>query len=435
MEITGKQANEASRRRDRAFHVMTKPIGPLCNLDCKYCFYLEKEKMYPANERFRMSDEMLERYIREYIGSQDVPEVSFAWQGGEPTLMGVDFFRRVVELQACHAGGKRITNALQTNGTLLDDEWCEFLAENQFLVGLSVDGPAELHDFYRVDKRGAPSFERVMRGLGFLKKHAVEFNTLTVVNAANSKHPLAVYRFLKEIGSTFIQLIPLVERAGAGIDVGFPNDLAPPPDAGRSQGAAEVTEWTVRPDDFGMFLCTIFDEWVRKDVARHFVQLFDVALGIWAGMGSSLCVFAEKCGDALAMEHNGDVFSCDHFVYPKYRLGNLLNDSLRGMVDSAQQRKFGSDKADTLPAYCRRCEVRFACNGECPKHRFVTTPDGENGLNYLCAAYKRFFTHINPYMQTMVRLLEARRPPADIMAMIAAAEARNSSVTSNPGSR
>lgn len=432
---TDKQRSDAPGRKGGAFHVMTKPIGPLCNLDCKYCFYLEKEKMYPDNERFRMSDELLERYIREYIGSQDVPEVSFAWQGGEPTLMGVDFFRRVVDLQARHAGGKRITNALQTNGTLLDDEWCAFLAEHRFLVGLSIDGPAELHDRYRVDKRGAPSFERVMLGLGFLKKHGVEFNTLTVVNAANSKHPLVVYRFLKEIGSTFIQFIPLVERSGMGIDAGFPNDFAPPPDAGGTASAAEVTEWTVRPDDFGTFLCTIFDEWVRKDVARHFVQLFDVALGIWAGMGSSLCVFAEKCGDALAMEHNGDVFSCDHFVYPKYKLGNLLNESLRGMVDSAQQRKFGADKADTLPAYCRRCEVRFACNGECPKHRFATTPDGEAGLNYLCAAYKRFFTHIDPHMRTMVRLLEMRRPPADIMAMIAAAETRKPAATANPHSR
>jgi uncharacterized protein len=404
---------------------MTKPIGPLCNLDCEYCFYLEKERMFPANERFQMSEELLERYIREYIDSQDAPEVSFAWQGGEPTLMGVDFFRRVVEFQARHADGRRITNALQTNGTLLDDEWCAFLAGNDFLVGLSVDGPAELHDRYRVDKRGRPSFERVMRGLDFLKKHGVEFNTLTVVNACNAEHPLAVYRFLKEIGSTFIQFIPLVERSGSGMDAGFPNDFAPPPEAGRQSDGLGVTEWTVPPDAYGGFLCAIFDEWVRKDVARHFVQLFDVALGIWAGMGSSLCVFAEKCGDALAMEHNGDVFSCDHFVYPRHRLGNLFDQSLRAMVDSAQQRKFGADKADALPAYCRRCEVRFACNGECPKHRFATTPDGEGGLNYLCAAYKRFFSHIDPHMRVMVRLLQARQPPAGIMAMIAAADARS----------
>jgi uncharacterized protein len=394
---------------------MTKPIGPLCNLDCKYCFYLEKEKMFPAGEKFRMSEELLESYIRQYIEAQDAQEVSFAWQGGEPTLMGVAFFRRVVELQRQHAGGKRITNALQTNGTLLDDEWCEFLAANDFLIGLSIDGPRELHDRYRVDKRGAPSFDNVMGGLGFLKKHGVEFNTLTVVNRANSRHPLEVYHFLKEIGSTFMQFIPLVERAAGDHDAGFDSDLAPPPDPSVAIPGPQVTEWTVRSRDYGNFLCAIFDEWVCRDVGRHYVQLFDVALGIWAGMGSSLCVFSEKCGNALAMEHNGDMFSCDHFVYPKYKLGNLLNQSLREMADSPQQRKFGSDKADTLPAFCRRCDIRFACNGECPKHRFIRTPDGEPGLNYLCSAYKRFFRHIDPAMRIMTDLLRQRRPPADIM--------------------
>jgi uncharacterized protein len=433
MESESNKSTEPVLRPGGAFHVMTKPIGPLCNLDCKYCFYLEKEKMFPAGEKFRMSDGLLENHIRQYIHAQDVPEVSFAWQGGEPTLLGVDFFRKVVDLQARYAGGKRISNALQTNGTLLDDEWCDFLAQKGFLVGLSVDGPAALHDSYRVDKRGAPSFDKVMRGLGFLKKHGVEFNTLTVVHKVNAREPLQVYRFLKEIGSTFIQFIPLVERFGGENDAGFPNELAPPPDAGTVQRGADVTEWTVLPHDYGEFLCAIFDEWARMDVARHFVQLFDVALGIWAGMGSSLCVFSEKCGTALAMEHNGDVFSCDHFVYPKYKLGNLLNASLRGMVDSAQQRKFGADKADTLPAYCRGCEVRFACNGECPKHRFATTPEGEAGLNYLCAAYKRFFAHVDPHMRMMVRLLESRRPPADIMRMLAAAgPASNNSQRKQP---
>jgi uncharacterized protein len=401
------------------FHVMTKPIGPLCNLDCKYCFYLEKEKMFPANERFRMSGELLESYIRQYIESQDTPEVSFAWQGGEPTLMGVEFFRKVVELQTRHAAGRRVSNALQTNGTLLDDEWCGFFAENHFLIGLSIDGPAELHDIYRVDKRGGPTFDKVMGGLALLKKHGAEFNTLTVVNRANSRQPLEVYRFLKEIGSGFMQFIPLVERAGDGTDAGFANDLAPPPDPEMECGGPPVTEWTVRPNDYGRFLCTIFDEWVRRDVGRHYVQIFDVALGIWAGMGAALCVFAEKCGNALALEHNGDLFSCDHFVYPKYKLGNLLNHSLRDMTDSAQQRKFGGDKADTLPAFCRRCDVRFACNGECPKHRFTRTPDGEPGLNYLCSAYKRFFHHIDPHMKYMTRMLKQRRPPAEIMKALA----------------
>ncbi len=402
---------------------MTKPIGPLCNLDCKYCFYLEKEKMFPVGEKFRMSDELLESYIRQYTEGQETPEVSFAWQGGEPTLMGVSFFRKVVELQARYAGGKRVTNALQTNGTLLDDEWCEFLEATGFLVGLSIDGPEDLHDRFRVDKSGKPSFSKVMRGLDLLKKHGCEFNTLTVVNRANSKESLRVYRFLKEIGSRFMQFIPLVERVAHGTDAGFPGDLAPPPLVEAAGDELPVTSWSVRPEEYGGFLCDIFDEWVRRDVGRYYVQIFDVALGIWAGVGSGLCVFSDKCGTALAMEHNGDVYSCDHFVYPKYHLGNLLNQSLREMVDSAWQRKFGADKEGTLPDYCRRCDVRFACNGECPKHRFLKTPDGEPGLNYLCAAYKRLFYHIDPHMRFMTGLLQQRRAPAEIMTVLAAQDA------------
>lgn len=407
----------------RAFHVMTKPIGPLCNLDCKYCFYLEKEKLFPSNENFRMSDDVLESYIRQYIEAQSVPEISFAWQGGEPTLMGVKFFRRVVELQARHANGKRISNALQTNGTLLDDEWGQFLAENQFLIGLSVDGPAELHDAYRVDKRQQPTFEKVMRGLGILKKHGVEFNTLTVVNRKNSQHPLAVYRFLREIGSGFIQFIPLVERKADTHFNPFELELAMPPQAVDPEEAdCPVTSWSVRSEDYGKFLISIFEEWVRRDVGRVFVQLFDVALGNWMGMGGGLCVFSEKCGTALALEHNGDLFSCDHYVYPQYRLGNVLNQTLGEMVSSDFQRKFGRDKSDTLPRYCRECEVRFACHGECPKHRFIKTPDGEDGLNYLCAAYKKFFRHIDPHMRAMGELLRNGRPAADIMDMLLRAE-------------
>jgi uncharacterized protein len=398
-----------------AFHVMTKPIGPLCNLDCKYCFYLEKEKLFPANENFKMSDDVLEAYVRQYIEAQDAPEVSFAWQGGEPTLMGVDFFRKVVELQKRYANGKVIHNALQTNGTLLDDEWCEFLAANRFLIGLSVDGPAELHDIYRVDKKQAPTFDRVMRGLDFLKKHGVEFNTLTVVNRRNSKKPLEVYHFLKEIGSGFIQFIPLVERDADPAAQALNLDLAAPAVNPRADEAARVTEWTVRPIDYGNFLVTIFDEWVRTDVGRVFVQIFDVALGIWAGAGSSLCVFSEKCGAAAALEHNGDLYSCDHYVYPRFKLGNVLNTTLRDMINSPEQEKFGSDKADLLPRYCRECDVRFACNGECPKHRFARTPHGESGLNYLCGAYKKFFTHIDEPMQLMTQLLRQGRPPSLIM--------------------
>jgi len=408
--------------RPASFHVMTKPIGPLCNLDCKYCFYLEKEKLFPANEQFRMSDEVLETYIRQYIESQSAPEINFAWQGGEPTLLGVDFFRKVVTLQARHARGKKISNALQTNGTLLDDEWCAFLAQHKFLIGLSIDGPARLHDIYRLDKKQRPTFEGVVRGLGFLKKHGVEFNTLTVVNRLNSKKPLEVYRFLKQIGSGFIQFIPLVERNADEQAKAIHLDLAAPPVPGERPARSPVTDWSVESAQYGEFLVAVFDEWIRHDVAKVFVQLFDVALGNWMGLGSGLCVFAEKCGAALALEHNGDLFSCDHYVYPQYKLGNILNQRLGEMLASPAQQKFGNDKSDSLPAYCRECEVRFACNGECPKHRFINTPSGEPGLNYLCAAYKRFFSHIDPYMKTMAQLLRAQRPPAQIMELLAQKE-------------
>ena len=401
--------------RREAFHVMTKPMGAICNLDCKYCYYLEKEKLFPKNENFKMSDEVLDAYVRQYIASQNFPEVNFAWQGGEPTLLGVNYFKKIVALQQKYGDGKRISNALQTNGTLLTNEWCEFFVQNHFLVGLSVDGPDRLHNAYRVDKKQQPTASRVMKGMKLLKKHGVDFNTLTVVNRQNSREPREVYNFLKESGSGFIQFIPLVERLPASAP--GPNDLtfAHPPVPGVAPLDSTVTKWSVDPAQYGEFLVTIFDQWVRNDVGKVFVQLFDVALSQWAGVGSPLCFFAEKCGGALALEHNGDVFSCDHYVYPEYRLGNLLNQSLGDMVNSPTQQKFGNDKQDTLPQYCRTCEVRFACNGECPKHRFIRTPDGEAGLNYLCAGYKRFFTHVDPYMKAMTRLLEERRPPALIM--------------------
>ncbi len=408
----------------RSFHVMTKPIGPICNLDCKYCFYLEKERLHEPGEKWKMSDEVLETYIRQMIESQNTPEVSFAWQGGEPTLLGVDFFRRAVEIQAQYANGKQIANAIQTNGTLLDDEWCEFLTENKFLVGLSIDGPAALHDRYRVDKQQQPTFDAVMRGLTFLQKHRTEFNTLTVVNRANSQKPLEVYEFLKQIGSTYLQFIPLVERLPTTQLTVLGLDLMTPPDPHADENpASPVTGWSVEARAYGNFLCTIFDHWVRRDVGQTFVQLFDVALGNWMGTGSSLCVFAEKCGRAMAIEHNGDLYSCDHYVYPKYKLGNILNRSLGAMAGSEQQKRFGNDKSDTLPKFCRDCEVRFACNGECPKHRFIKTPDGEAGLNYLCPAYKQFFNHVDPHMKLMAQLLNTRRPAADIMAMLARQDA------------
>jgi len=420
----------------RPFHLLTKPVGPICNLDCKYCFYLEKEKLYPGENQWRMSDAVLAEYVRQYIHSQPVPEIHFAWQGGEPTLLGVDFFRRAVALQKQFAGGKTIFNAIQTNGTLLDDEWCEFLAANKFLVGLSIDGPAELHDQYRVDKRQQPTFAAVMRGLERFKKHGVEFNTLTVVNRANSQSPLEVYRFLKSIGSQYLQFIPLVERAvPAEVKTAGSGFAAPPvlrnadhrvgSTTGDIQqraetvlGAPVVTPWSVEAEQYGIFLCAIFDEWVRKDVGETFVPLFDVALGNWMGLGSSLCVFAEKCGTALAIEHNGDLYSCDHYVYPHHKLGNVMNQSLGALVNSPQQIRFGDDKLDLLPKFCRECEVRFACNGECPKHRFIQTPDGEAGLNYLCAAYKKFFNHIDPHMKTMAQLLRNDEAPARLMELL-----------------
>lgn len=414
-----------------AYHVMTKPIGPICNLDCKYCFYLEKEKLYPDKSNWRMPENVLERYIQQYIESQHVPEITFAWQGGEPTLMGVDFFRRVVGYQQEFCGGKKISNALQTNGTLLDEEWCGFLKENNFLVGLSIDGPREMHDRFRVDKEGKSSFDAVIRGMELLKKHQVDFNNLVVVNRFNSQYPLEVYRFLKEHGSGFMQFIPLVERTGGGGEMFAEPPLLPI--IGEAASSEPVTEWSVEPLAYGKFLCAIFDEWVRADVGRVFVQIFDVQLGIWMGMPSALCVFGETCGNALAMEHNGDLYSCDHYVYPRYKLGNVMDSEMRELVDSLQQRKFGADKRETLPKYCRECEVRFACNGECPKHRFIKTPDGEDGLNYLCAGYKLFLSHIDPYMRTMAGLLKQGRPAAEIVRMIADGEAKRGSNSSGVG--
>ncbi len=392
-----------------AFHIMTKPIGPVCNLDCTYCFYLEKAKLYPKQSRWKMSPEVLEEYVKGYIEAQEVPEVTFAWQGGEPTILGVDFFRRAVALQEQHAGGKTIHNAFQTNGTLLNDEWGAFLKENNFLVGISIDGPEELHDRYRVDKGGRPSFKRVMQGLRVLKRHAVEFNTLTVVQRHNADYPLEVYRFLREIGSGFIQFIPIVERFA---------DSAPEEDLqliAPAEEEARVSEWSVGSLQYGEFLSAIFDEWVRNDVGQVFVQLFDTALEAWCGMNPTLCVFSRTCGSGLALEHNGDLYSCDHYVYPEFKLGNIMDDDIGALAGSAQQRKFGEDKCDALPPYCQRCEVRFACNGECPKHRFLKTPEGDPGLSYLCAGYKHIFNHIGPYMEYMARELMANRPPANVM--------------------
>ena len=400
----------------RDFHILAKPIGPICNLACTYCFYLEKEALFPRKpgiSQWTMSETVLEQFVRQYIASQPREVVHFAWQGGEPTLLGVDFFRKVVALQQKHARGKRIENGLQTNGVLLDEGWCGFLAENRFLVGLSIDGPRDLHDRYRLDKGGAPTFDRVLRSMDLLKQHGIDFNTLTVVQRRNSLYPLEVYRFLKEAGSSFMQFIPIVERIAE----------EPPPDglaliSPDSRAEARVTDFSVDPLQYGKFLCAIFDEWVRHDVGKVFVQLFDVALSAWVGMEPLLCVFQRTCGLAAVIEHNGDLYSCDHFVYPENRLGNLAELSLESAMESPQQIRFGNAKLEHLPRCCHECPVRFACNGECPKHRFVSAPDGGERMNYLCPAYKLLFTHIDPYMQFMAAELRQERAPANVMAWI-----------------
>jgi uncharacterized protein len=397
-----------------SYHALAKPIGPLCNLRCKYCFYLEKETIYPNNPHFSdwmLPDDILEEYIRQYLASQPGSVVSFAWQGGEPTLLGVDYFRKIIALQQKHADGKKVENTLQTNGILLDDRWCEFLAANKFLVGLSLDGPRHLHDRYRVDKGGAPSFDRVMRGVGFLKKHGVEFNTLTAVQKHNSQHPLEVYRFLREIGHNFLQFIPIVERAAVEATADGLALISPD-----SPVRAQVTEWSVEPLRYGKFLCSIFDEWVRNDVGEIYVQLFDVTLAAWIGMEPALCVFQRSCGSSVVIEHNGDLYSCDHYVYPENKLGNIMEQPLASMLRSPQQIRFGQDKQNRLPRCCHACSVRFICNGECPKHRFLRTADGEENLNYLCPGYKLFFAHIAPCMDFMAAELHAQRPPANVMA-------------------
>jgi uncharacterized protein len=405
------------------FHVLAKPIGPICNLDCKYCFYLEKELLYPQPDphidKWAMSDEVLESYIRQYIEAHDTPVVNFAWQGGEPTLLGVDYFRRVVEIEKRYANGKQIANAFQTNGVLLNDAWAEFFLEYQFLIGVSIDGPRELHDAYRVDKGGQPTFDRVMRGIETLQRNKVDFNTLTTVHRANADSPLEVYRFLRDNGSGYMQFIPIVERIAHQVTEEGLRLISPD-----FAGAAKVAPWSVEARQFGKFLSTIFDEWVRRDVGRTFVQLFDISLELWSGMEASLCIFRRQCGAALAIEHSGDLYSCDHFVYPENRLGNIMDSAMAVLAGSEQQQKFGEAKESTLPRYCRECDVRFACNGECPKHRFLTTPDGEPGLNYLCAGYKMFFHHIDPAMRFMASELAAQRAPANVMRWVAAEDAR-----------
>ena len=390
-----------------AFHVMLKPRGPICNLACAYCYYLSKKRLYPGS-RFRMGETLLEEFTRQYIEAQRVPEVTFGWQGGEPTLMGLEFFQRAVEFQQKYCRpGMRILNTLQTNGTTLDDAWCRFFRAHNFLIGLSLDGPREVHDAYRADQGGHPTFDRVMAGATLLKKHGVEFNILATVHAANADHPLEVYRFLRdEVGAPFIQFIPIVQRDN---ETGF-------------QEGERVTERSVMGRQHGQFLIAVFDEWVRRDVGRVFVQIFDVVLAARLGQRPGLCLFEETCGTALVLEHNGDLYACDHFVEPRCRLGNIRETPLVEMVGSEHQRHFGQAKRDALPRLCRTCEVRFICNGGCPKNRVLHTPDGEPGLNILCEGYKAFFTYIDRPMRIMAAELQAGRPPANVMRILAEEE-------------
>jgi uncharacterized protein len=392
-------------------HVLAKPTGAACNLACAYCFFLDKELLYP-DSKFRMSDEVLETYIRQLVEAHSTPQVTVAWQGGEPTLMGVEFYRRSIEYQKKHARpGMAFENTMQTNGTLLDDEWCEFFRENDFLIGISIDGPRHLHDTYRLDKGGGPTFDRVMRGLRLLQKHGVEYNVLVAVNHTNADYPLEVYRFLRDEARTaWIQLIPVVERIDQEGHTIY-------------QKGSRISERSVRPEQFGRFLIQIFDEWVRHDVGRVFVQTFEAAVRNWLRMPSSgMCVFEPTCGLGLALEHNGDLYSCDHFVEPDYLLGNIMDTEMLEMVASDRQRQFGRDKRDALPRYCRECEVRFACHGECPKNRFLTTPDGEPGLNHLCAGWKAFFQRIDEPLQMMATLMRMGRPASEIIAVMAGKE-------------
>ena len=396
-----------------AFHLMVKPTGAICNLDCHYCFYLAKEMLYPGS-RFRMADELLELYIKQLLESHRTSEIMLAWQGGEPTLMGLDFFKLAVKYAQKHKHPEHnITYTIQTNGTRLTDEWCSFFKQHNFLVGLSLDGPRKLHDVYRVTKQGQGSFDQVMQGWQCLNHYGVEFNILCTVNAANVEHPLAVYRFFRdELKACFLQFIPIVEQCS--------NEIV-----SSEQGKPKVvSDHSVGSEQYGKFLIEIFEEWVRRDVGTVFVQHFDVALANWLRIPPAVCIFSETCGLALALEHNGDLYSCDHFVEPQYKLGNIKETHMRELVSSPQQQQFGQAKRDTLPQYCRTCEVRFACHGGCPKNRFTQTPDGEPGLNYLCAGYKAFFQHIDKPMQIMANLLRHRRTATEIMQWYAMQDAK-----------
>lgn len=395
----------------KPLYVMLKPAGAHCNLACKYCYYLEKNKLYPTAQRHLMSDEMLEQFTREYIEAQTMNQVLFTWHGGEPLLRSIDFYRKALSLQQKYAGGRRIDNVIQTNGTLLTDEWCEFFAQNHWLVGISIDGPQPYHDHYRLTAAGTPSWQKVMQGIKLLKKHGVEWNAMAVVNAYNVNHPLEFYRFFKENGCQFLQFTPIVERQTRHEDGRTLASLA-------DKNEIPLSEASVAPEQWGYFLCAIFDEWVRKDVGKIFVEIFDCTLANWMGVSPGICAYSKECGHAGVMEHNGDVYSCDHFVFPEYKLGNIRDQSLIDMLYGEQQREFSRLKHSSLPRQCKECDMEFACHGECPKNRFMKDKYGDSGLNYLCPGYYHYYQHVAPYMDYMKQELMAQRPPSNIMKVV-----------------
>lgn len=395
----------------KPLYVMLKPAGAHCNLACKYCYYLEKNKLYPTAQRHLMSDEMLEQFTREYIEAQTMNQVLFTWHGGEPLLRSIDFYRKALSLQQKYAGGRRIDNVIQTNGTLLTDEWCEFFAQNHWLVGISIDGPQPDHDHYRLTAAGKPSWKKVMQGIKLLKKHGVEWNAMAVVNAYNANHPLEFYRFFKENGCQFLQFTPIVERQTRHEDGRTLASLA-------DKNEISLSEASVAPEQWGYFLCAIFDEWVRKDVGKIFVEIFDCTLANWMGISPGICAYSKECGHAGVMEHNGDVYSCDHFVFPEYKLGNIRDHSLIDMLYGEQQQEFSRLKHSSLPRQCKECDMEFACHGECPKNRFMKDKYGDSGLNYLCLGYYHYYQHVAPYMDYMKQELMAQRPPSNIMKVI-----------------
>ena len=392
----------------KPLYVMLKPAGAHCNLACKYCYYLEKNNLYQNSHRHLMSDDMLEQFTREYIEAQTMPQVLFTWHGGEPLMRSIDFYKKALALQKKYAHGKQIDNVIQTNGTLLTDEWCEFFAKNHWLVGISIDGPQEYHDHYRVTPAGKPSWEKVMQGIKLLKKHRVEWNAMAVVNAYNAEHPLEFYHFFRDNGCQYLQFTPIVERLTEHEDGRTLASLA-------DDREIPLADASVTPQQWGNFLCTIFDDWVRHDVGKTFVEIFDCTLANWMGVLPGICAYSKECGHAGVMEHNGDVYSCDHFVFPEYKLGNIRDQSLIDMLYGEKQQAFSRLKHTSLPRQCKECDMEFACHGECPKNRFEKDKYGEPGLNYLCQGYYQYYTHVAPYMDFMKRELLAQRPPANIM--------------------